>query len=98
MNNNGYTIEAEIHDGPYNRIQNWNYALFVQAFNSNKTKGCALGLKADSIQEFSNALVLAQSHTNGPALIECRIERDNCTKELITWVPYVANANNRASN
>ena len=26
VNNRGYTIEAEIHDGPYNRIKNWDYA------------------------------------------------------------------------
>ncbi len=26
LNNRGYTIEAEIHDGPYNRIKNWDYA------------------------------------------------------------------------
>ncbi|KAK6859274.1 pyruvate decarboxylase [Apiospora arundinis] len=32
MNNGGYTIEVEIHDGPYNRIQNWDYAALVQAF------------------------------------------------------------------
>ena len=26
VNNRGYTIEAEIHDGPYNQIKNWDYA------------------------------------------------------------------------
>jgi pyruvate decarboxylase len=26
INNHGYTIEVEIHDGPYNNIKNWDYA------------------------------------------------------------------------
>jgi len=26
INNRGYTIEVEIHDGPYNNIKNWDYA------------------------------------------------------------------------
>ncbi|KAI7992248.1 hypothetical protein LOK49_LG12G00636, partial [Camellia lanceoleosa] len=25
INNGGYTIEVEIHDGPYNVIKNWKY-------------------------------------------------------------------------
>ena len=28
INNGGYTIEVEIHDGPYNNIKNWDYAGF----------------------------------------------------------------------
>ena len=27
INNGGYTIEVEIHDGPYNNIKNWDYAV-----------------------------------------------------------------------
>jgi pyruvate decarboxylase len=26
MNNHGYTIEVEIHDGPYNNVKDWDYA------------------------------------------------------------------------
>lgn len=32
LNNGGYTIEVEIHDGPYNVIKNWNYTALVEAF------------------------------------------------------------------
>src|SRR5271155_129683 len=34
INNHGYTIEVEIHDGPYNNIKNWDYAGLIQAFNA----------------------------------------------------------------
>ncbi|MCJ1390032.1 hypothetical protein MMC18_002890 [Xylographa bjoerkii] len=34
INNLGYTIEVEIHDGQYNSIKNWDYVAVVEAFNS----------------------------------------------------------------
>lgn len=38
INNGGYTIEVEIHDGPYNIIKNWNYTAVVEAFANNEGK------------------------------------------------------------
>jgi indolepyruvate decarboxylase len=40
INNHGYTIEVEIHDGPYNNIKNWDYAGLIQAFNAEDGHGC----------------------------------------------------------
>lgn len=34
INNGGYTIEVEIHDGPYNVIKNWDYTGVVNAFHN----------------------------------------------------------------
>ena len=34
INNGGYTIEVEIHDGPYNVIHNWNYTAMVEAISN----------------------------------------------------------------
>lgn len=34
INNGGYTIEVEIHDGPYNVIKNWDYTGFVDAIHN----------------------------------------------------------------
>ncbi len=45
LNNRGYTIEAEIHDGPYNRIKNWDYAGLMKVFNADD--GAGLGLRLD---------------------------------------------------
>jgi pyruvate decarboxylase len=39
INNHGYTIEVEIHDGPYNNIKNWDYAGLIQAFNAEDGRG-----------------------------------------------------------
>ncbi|CAN1229859.1 Pyruvate decarboxylase 1 [Linum grandiflorum] len=38
INNGGYTIEVEIHDGPYNVIKNWNYTAVVDAINNGEGK------------------------------------------------------------
>ncbi|KAL5094961.1 hypothetical protein Trisim1_003569 [Trichoderma cf. simile WF8] len=95
INNRGYTIEVEIHDGLYNRIQNWNYALLVEAFNSEEGGGRALGLKAHTAEQISEALKRAIAHKDGPTLIECSIHQDDCSRELITWGHFVAAANSR---
>ena len=42
INNGGYTIEIEIHDGPkqnnYNHIKNWDYVAFAQALRNGQGK------------------------------------------------------------
>lgn len=93
INNRGYTIEVEIHDGSYNKIKNWDYALLMQAFNS--TDGHGLSFRANTSGELQSALAAAGEHKAGPVLIEANIHQDDCSKELITWGHYVAAANAR---
>jgi pyruvate decarboxylase len=93
INNRGYTIEVEIHDGSYNKIKNWNYALLMQAFNA--TDGEGQSFMANTAGELKDALDRAAVHKAGPTLIECAIDQDDCSKELITWGHYVAAANAR---
>ncbi|CAM3190295.1 pyruvate decarboxylase [Komagataeibacter xylinus] len=93
INNAGYTIEVEIHDGPYNNIKNWNYAAVVEGFNAQDGNG--KGLRATTIGELDEAVRVALDHKGGPVLIECVIPRDDCTSELISWGRHVATANGR---
>ncbi|KAL6866428.1 hypothetical protein ACO1O0_002539 [Amphichorda felina] len=93
MNNRGYTIEVEIHDGLYNRIKNWDYAGLVEMFNADD--GHARGCKAATGRQLEQAIELAKANKKGPTLIECMIDQDDCTKELITWGHHVAVANGR---
>lgn len=95
MNNRGYTIEVEIHDGHYNRIQNWDYSLLVQAFNSSGGGGGGLGLQAHTVGQLHDAIDMALSHSDGPTLIECSVHQDDCNRQLITWGHFVAIANAR---
>ncbi|KAF4268510.1 hypothetical protein KXV89_007539 [Aspergillus fumigatus] len=93
VNNQGYTIEVEIHNGIYNQIKNWDYALLAQAFNS--TDGGARGLRVSTGSQLAEAIEKAKANCSGPTLIECVIDPDDCTRELITWGHYVAAANAR---
>ena len=92
INNGGYTIEVEIHDGPYNNIKNWDYAGLVQVFNADDGNGWSCQVK--TVGELADAVGKAQAH-EGLALIECVIDRDDCTKELLEWGSRVAAANSR---
>ncbi|HEY7581078.1 MAG TPA: thiamine pyrophosphate-dependent enzyme [Acetobacteraceae bacterium] len=93
MNNRGYTIEIEIHDGPYNNVKNWDYAGLIRVFNAEDGHG--LGLRATTAGELANAIEAALANHRGPTLIECTIDRDDCTSELLSWGRKVAAANAR---
>jgi pyruvate decarboxylase len=93
VNNRGYTIEVEIHDGPYNNIKNWDYAGLIQAFNAED--GLGRGIRVTNGAELAAAIDAAVAHQDGPTLIECSIDRDDCSSELISWGRLVARANAR---
>ncbi len=92
INNRGYTIEVEIHDGPYNTIKNWNYSELVNVFNAEDGNGWSC--KAGTEGELDEAIQKAVSH-DGPALIEVLIDRDDCSKNLLVWGSHVAKNNGR---
>lgn len=92
INNGGYTIEVEIHDGPYNRIKNWNYADLMAVFSADDGNG--LGLKATTVEELDAAIAQADGH-DGPVMIEVVIDRDDCSGELLNWGGHVAKNNGR---
>jgi pyruvate decarboxylase len=93
MNNHGYTIEVELHDGPYNNVKNWDYAGLISAFNAEDGRG--RGLRVINGGELGEAINVALANREGPTLIECVIDRDDCTEDLISWGRLVATANAR---
>jgi pyruvate decarboxylase len=93
INNHGYTIEVEIHDGPYNNVKNWDYAGLIKVFNAEDGHG--QGLRATNGGELAKAIEVALANREGPTLIECIIDRDDCTSDLISWGRLVAAANSR---
>src|SRR5271166_5900207 len=93
MNNHGYTIEVEIHDGPYNNIKNWDYAGLIDVFNAED--GYGRGIRAANGGELAEAIEVAVANHDGPTLIECVIDRDDCSADLISWGRRVAAVNAR---
>lgn len=92
INNGGYTIEVEIHDGPYNKLQNWRYSGLVDVFNAGGGSGrgwcCTTARELDAA--VNEALLF-----EGVSLIEAVIDRDDCSRELLEWGSRVVANNGR---
>jgi len=93
INNDGYAVEAKIHDGVYNRLQNWNYADLVACFNGESGKG--VGVRVATEEELAVAVDEAEKH---PYLtfIEVVIPRDDVSAQLMDFGPRLAAFTNRA--
>ncbi|CAJ2655926.1 unnamed protein product [Trifolium pratense] len=97
INNGGYTIEVEIHDGPYNVIKNWNYTGLVDAIHNGE--GNCWTTKVTCEEE----LVAAIETATGPkkdsfCFIEVICHKDDTSKELLEWGSRVSSANSRPPN
>ncbi|MCW8397287.1 thiamine pyrophosphate-binding protein [Legionella sp. PATHC038] len=93
MNNASYTIEVQIHDGPYNVINNWHYADLVEVFNGQQAK--ARAFKAPTHQALLDAIVEAKK-TDALCFIEVILDKDDCNKNLLEWGARVASYNGRS--
>jgi len=92
MNNGSYTIEVQIHDGPYNVINNWHYADLVHVFHGEKN--AARAFKVHTYQALIDAIEAAKQ-TDALCFIEVILDKDDCNKSLLEWGARVAAYNNR---
>ena len=92
VNNHGYIIEDAIHEGPYNKIKNWDYAGLMDVFTNGD--GAGLGLRAGTAGELASAIETARHH-QGPCLIEVAIDPKDCSPTMKAWGTRVAAANKR---
>ncbi|XP_075517272.1 pyruvate decarboxylase 1-like [Primulina tabacum] len=97
INNGGYTIEVEIHDGPYNVIKNWNYTALVDAMHNNE--GNCWTAKVHCEEELIEAINTA-THDKKDCLcfVEVIVHKDDTSKELLEWGSRVSAANSRHPN
>jgi indolepyruvate decarboxylase len=89
MNNGAYTIEVMIHDGPYNTLQNWNYAAMVEAL---KDQSPILSQVVRTEKELVAALKKSKTF-KGLTFIEVILDRTDCNKALLGWGTAVADYN-----
>lgn len=92
INNGGYTIEVEIHDGPYNTINDWQYCKLVEVFGGGRLNG--YGCRVETNEQLAQAIAKARQH-DGLCLIEVQIDRDDCSNNLLEWGAHVAKNNGR---
>ncbi|KAF2305224.1 hypothetical protein GH714_003162 [Hevea brasiliensis] len=97
INNGGYTIEVEIHDGPYNVIKNWDYAGFVNAIHNGEGKCWTAKVRTED--ELTEAIATATGEQkNSLCFIEVLVHKDDTSKELLEWGSRVSSANSRPPN
>ncbi|KAK1587038.1 hypothetical protein Q3G72_008820 [Acer saccharum] len=97
INNTGYTIEVEIHDGPYNVIKNWNYTGLVDAIHNGE--GNCWTTKVTCEEELTRAIETATGDKKDClCFIEVIVHKDDTSKELLEWGSRVSAANSRPPN
>ena len=89
MNNGAYTIEVMIHDGPYNTLQNWDYAAMVESL---KGQSSILSRVVRTEKELVAALKKSRAF-KGLTFIEVILDRTDCNKALLGWGTAVADYN-----
>ncbi|KAF8719507.1 hypothetical protein HU200_024232 [Digitaria exilis] len=97
INNGGYTIEVEIHDGPYNVIKNWDYTGLVDAIHN--SDGNCWTKKVRTEEELKEAIATATgAKKDCLCFIEVIVHKDDTSKELLEWGSRVSAANSRPPN
>jgi TPP-dependent 2-oxoacid decarboxylase len=77
INNDGYTIERVIRDGPYNDLQPWKYHQLPQVFG--ESWSCEVRTEG----ELEVALVKAKANTECVSFVEIHLDRFDCSQGLV---------------
>ncbi|KAJ6810773.1 putative pyruvate decarboxylase 2 [Iris pallida] len=97
INNGGYTIEVEIHDGPYNVIKNWNYTALIEAIHNGEGKCWTAKVLCE--EDLMEAIEMAMGpKKDSLCFIEVIVHKDDTSKELLEWGSRVSAANSRPPN
>ncbi|XP_022144024.1 pyruvate decarboxylase 1-like [Momordica charantia] len=95
INNGGYTIEVELHDGPYNIIKNWDYTAFVHAMRNHDGK--CWTAKVQTEEELMIAIETAiEDQKDSLCFIEAIVHRDDTSKELLGFGNRILAANSHS--
>lgn len=92
MNNAAYNIEVQIHDGPYNVINNWCYEKLLDVFDREHNKSQGFIVKTN--EELDKAIIAAKK-SDKLCFIEAVLDKDDCNKNLLEWGARVAKYNSR---
>ena len=68
LNNGGYGTERHMQDGPYNDILGWNYHRIPEILRAGR------GFLVETEEQLEEALLSAQSYTEGFCLLEVRLD------------------------
>ncbi|MFZ5449955.1 MAG: alpha-keto acid decarboxylase family protein [Thermodesulfobacteriota bacterium] len=77
INNDGYTIERALHEGPYNDLHMWDYYRLTEVFRG------GWGCQVTTEGELEEALHKAQTEPDTLAFIEVRLDRLDCSEGIL---------------
>jgi pyruvate decarboxylase len=89
LNNQGYTIEKVLHEGPYNDVQPWRYAALAEALRGDAP---LLARTVRTEEELVAALGQAKGF-EGLVLLEAVLDPHDCSRALLGWGTAVAEYN-----
>lgn len=92
INNGSYTIEQQIHPGPYNKLVNWDYMKLVECLKGSNMN--VSSFKINSRDELSS-IMNSELTKERVSILECCISMSDCSDELRIWGERVANSNKR---
>lgn len=85
LNNGGYTVEIEIHDGPYNVINNWNYSKLLEVFDPEGSRTWSKQVRTEEEMEQAIAMATDEDMIHHTCLIEVILDKDDCSRELLEF-------------
>jgi indolepyruvate decarboxylase len=77
LNNEGYTTERFIHEGPYNDIHNWAYHRWPEILNTGW--GCEVSTEG----ELEEALTVAQANSKSFSIINVHFDARDCSAAML---------------
>ncbi|WRX23530.1 Thiamine pyrophosphate enzyme [Theobroma cacao] len=84
INNGGYTVEVQIHDGPYNVIKNWDNAALVDAIHNGE--GNCWTTKVFCEEELIEAIDMAiGAKKDCLCFIEVIVHKDDTSKDVLEF-------------
>jgi indolepyruvate decarboxylase len=82
LDNDGYSTERFLIDGPFNDLLRWDYAALAKILRDDRLPGRGLSLRVETEGEVAAALDKAQAHEKGFALLDVRLARDDVSDAL----------------
>jgi len=83
LNNDGYSTERPMLDGPFNDVHPWNYWLLPGIFGTGK------GFIVQTEGDLESALLGAEQNREGFSLVEVKIDRDDRSPALNRLTSYL---------
>ena len=82
LDNDGYSTERHLTDGPFNDILRWDYGRLGEILHDDRLAQRGLSLRVETEGDLESALENARAHRNGFCLLDVRLDRNDASDAL----------------